>query len=109
MALTRDYIVRGITCSDRDPSHQADLHRSFVSGWFAGLSAVTARLGQYVPISAELAPYVGVGRAQGKDWPARVTAKHYDYPGSESRDPYRYDEIAADLGWRNHLYLGLAL
>ncbi len=109
LTLTSDYIVRGITRSDGDPSIQADLHLNGGSGWTAGLAAATARLGPYDPISAELAPYIGYGRRLGDDWQGRVSATHYDYPGSDSSDQYRYDELAAGVGWRNRLFFNAAL
>ena len=109
LAVTSDYIVRGITRSDGDPSLQGDLHRDFAQGWFAGLSAATVRLGPDEPISAEADAYAGYRQDLGGGFHGSLTATHYDYPGSDSGDQYRYDEVAAAIAWRNRLRLSASV
>lgn len=109
LTVTSDYVVRGITRSDGDPSLMADVHYRFGDGWLAGLSAGTARIASGGPISAELVPYAGYGRALGDQWRARITASHYEYPGSDYQDQYRYDELTLGVGWRKYLFADVAV
>lgn len=109
LAATSDYIVRGITRSDGDPSVQGDLHDSLGQHWFGGFSAATVRFGPDAPISAELGVYAGYRQALGDNWQAKLTATHYDYPGSRYRNQSRYDEIAIGTSWHERWFLSASV
>lgn len=109
VAATSDYVVRGITRSDGDPSMQIDLHKRFRTGWFGGLSTATVRLGPDDPISAEIGAYAGYEQPLGNDFSGGLAATHYDYPGSNARNQYRYDEVRGDLSYRDRVFLSAAI
>ena len=57
------------------------------------------------PGSVELDAYLGFSHEFGRDWSWDVAAIHYDFPDSTGFD-YSYDELAANLHFRDVLRLG---
>lgn len=104
VALTSDYLVRGISRSDQDPALQVDLNYGADSGLIAGVFASNARVDPRHSWTAELGGYLGLAWVASSDWHGRLTAAYYGYPRTSATGPtYDYGEIDADLYYRQWL------
>ncbi|HWW20287.1 MAG TPA: TorF family putative porin [Steroidobacteraceae bacterium] len=99
VGISSDEVFRGLSQSDHQWSPQLDLHYSF-SGWYAGLTAVGVRRGQYESVRAGLIAYLGYQYRLNDDWAMSLAARHYDYPGYPYRHYYDYEEGALSVSWR---------
>jgi uncharacterized protein (TIGR02001 family) len=99
VGVDSDEVIRGLSFSDHQLSPQLDLHYS-LSGWYAGLTAVDARILPSESVGAEVIAYLGYQYRLSDDWAASLAARHYDYPGYRLRNDYDYDEGALSLSWR---------
>jgi uncharacterized protein (TIGR02001 family) len=109
LTLTSDYVFRGASQSNEDPTVQAGLDYVHPSGVFAGAFAAHTEFPENPfgsnPGSLEFDAYLGYSREAGRDWSWDVAAFHYDFPDSTGFD-YSYDELAANLRFRDFLRLG---
>ena len=109
LTLVSDYVFRGASQSNEDPTFQAGLDYLHPGGVFAGIFAARTEFpGNSFgsnPGSIELDAYLGYSRAAGRDWSWDVAALRYDFPDSTGFD-YSYDELAANLHFRDVLRLG---
>jgi uncharacterized protein (TIGR02001 family) len=108
LGVATDDVFRGLSQSDGQISPQADLH-AVLGPWYGGVSAEEVRRGVDERASAELIAYVALQQQLAEDWAARVTLRHYDYPGNALRTRYNYDELALSVGWRERLMLTLVV
>lgn len=108
-SLVSDYVFRGMSQSNEDPTVQGGLDYVHPRGVFAGLFAVATEFppnpSGSSPGSVEIDAYLGYSRAAGRDWSWDVAALHYDFPDSTGFD-YSYDELAANLHFRDVLRIG---
>ncbi|MGH8251591.1 MAG: TorF family putative porin, partial [Steroidobacteraceae bacterium] len=107
--VVSDYVFRGVSQSEEDPTVQAGIDYLHPVGIFAG--AFVARtdfpgspFGSN-PGAVEFDAYLGFGRASGGDWAWDVAALSYEFPESTGFD-YSYQELAANLHFRDILRLG---
>ncbi len=104
LTLASDYVFRGASQSNGDPSVQAGLDYLHPGGVFAGVFAARTEFPENSfgsnPGSVELDAYLGYSREVGRDWSWDVAALHYDFPDSTGFD-YSYDELAANLHFRD--------
>ena len=109
VSLVSDYVFRGASQSNEDPTAQGGLDYVHASGMFAGIFASgTDYPGNALgasPGSVELDAYLGYSRAAGRDWSWDVAAFHYDFPDSTGFD-YSYQELAANLHFRDVVRIG---
>ena len=109
LTLVSDYVFRGASQSNEDPTVQAGVDYLHPSGVFAGVFAARTEFpGNSFgsnPGSIEVDAYLGYSRAAGRDWSWDVAALRYDFPDSTGFD-YSYDELAANLHFRDVLRLG---
>jgi uncharacterized protein (TIGR02001 family) len=109
LTLTSDYVFRGASQSNEDPTVQAGLDYAHPSGVFAGVFAARTEFPENSfgsnPGSLELDAYLGFSHEIGRDWSWDVAAIHYDFPDSTGFD-YSYDELAANLHFRDVLRFG---
>ena len=105
-----DYVFRGVSQSDQDPSVQAGLDYVHEDGFFAGLFAAAIDYPTTSfrpdPGEIELNAYAGFGRPAGNDFAWDVALIHYAYPGSEADDD-DYQELGFNLHYRDRARLGL--
>ena len=109
LTLVSDYVFRGATQSNGDPTVQAGVDYLHPSGVFAGAFAAHTDFPYNSfganPGEMELDAYLGYSRAAGRDWSWDVAALHYDFPDSTGYD-YSYSELAANLHFRDVVRLG---
>jgi uncharacterized protein (TIGR02001 family) len=108
VTLASNHLLRGISRSSNEPSLAAELHAQSTSGWFAGLWSTTSRVRQQDSTTLDLAATLGIGGAPGENWSWRASVSHYDSPWQYRPGFYRYDELALDLRWREHLLVSVS-
>jgi uncharacterized protein (TIGR02001 family) len=110
LTLVSDYVFRGASQSNEDPTVQAGLDYLHPSGVFVGVFAARTEFPENSfgsnPGSTEFDAYLGFSREVGRNWSWDVAALHYDFPDSTIFD-YSYDELAANLHYRDLMRLGV--
>jgi len=109
VAITTDYVVRGISRSADEPVLQLDWHYVADSGLVAGLFAANTHLYSGKPRTAELNGYLGFAWSAGSDWRGKLLAAYYAYPRTDAGAPaYDYGEFEADLYYRQWLEVAVS-
>jgi uncharacterized protein (TIGR02001 family) len=99
LAVTSDYIYRGVSQSDGHGALQADLHASSFAGTFAGVWATT-RDDDFEPgTSGEIQISVGQRFSLSTTWSATVAGRADYFVGGAARHSDDYQEICAVLSW----------
>src|SRR5690554_4698494 len=98
VALTTDYIFRGISQSDEQPAIQGGFDYVHDSGLFVGTWGSTVDFDDDDQASMELDYYAGYGGEVG-DLGYELSYTYYDYPGA-SRANYDYQELGAKLTYQ---------
>jgi uncharacterized protein (TIGR02001 family) len=110
LTASTDYVYRGISQSNEDPSVQAGLDYAHAGGFFAGLFAASIDYPETTfvadPGDIELDAYVGFGRPAGRDFAWDVALIHYYFPDTEADDD-EYQELGFNLHYRDVARLGL--
>ena len=117
LALTSDYIQRGISQNDGEPALQGSLTYWSSTGWYAGAwgSQVDPRgftadyYGASGGADAEVNLFVGLSRRFGSDWVVDLKAVEYFYPDDPAPVSYDYVELAVSVAWRERIYASLAV
>jgi uncharacterized protein (TIGR02001 family) len=99
VALTSDYIYRGVSESDGHAALQADLHATTSGGTFAGVWASTRDRNLEPGAAGELQLYVGQRLALGADWSATLMARADHLLGGSQQAADDYQEIAVAFSW----------
>lgn len=107
IGLASDYVFRGVSQSDGDPSVQAGVNYYAPGSWYAGLWAASVRRGDD-HTTAELNAYAGYAFAIAGQWNATVSVVHYDYPWNHPRRSYSYDELQASIAYADRVFVSLA-
>jgi uncharacterized protein (TIGR02001 family) len=108
LAVTSDYVYRGVTQTYGRPAVQADLHYAATAGWSVGLWGSTIELNRWDGRTVELDAYAGYRWQLSDDWSAKTSVVHYDYPWNGSRVRYDYNELVGSIGFRNRAFLTVA-
>jgi uncharacterized protein (TIGR02001 family) len=108
LAITSDYVFRGISQSNGQPALQGDIHYSSPRGWLAGVWASTVELNPLEGRTSEVDAYAGYRWLLGADWSAKLTGVHYDYPQNSQITDYDYNEVIGSLGFRDNLFFNVA-
>jgi uncharacterized protein (TIGR02001 family) len=107
LALTSDYLVRGISRSNHDPALQLDLHYASNLGLIGGVFASNTQIDGDESRDVELSGYVGYTWRAGDSWGGRVLASYYAYPWNQLGSSYNYAEFDAEFAFRGWLQLNL--
>lgn len=109
VALTSEYIYRGMSWSNGNPALQGGIDYAHDSGFFAGIWAST--VDQTNPTGrrdVELDYYVGYNFAADAPIATSVALVHYTYPDNSSDVDYDFTEALLTASWQNYsLELGL--
>ncbi len=108
LALSSDYVFRGLTQTDGSPSAQADLHYQTRGGWFAGARAANVKQGMDQSTSVELDGYLGYGQTLGDDWGGSLALVRYAYPLDHPSRQYDYDELVGTVSYLDRVSLTIA-
>jgi uncharacterized protein (TIGR02001 family) len=106
VAITSDYIYRGVSESDGHPAVQADLHAS-TEGSFAGAWASSRDRDLDPGAAGELEIYLGHRFNLGSAWSATVSARSHYFLGA-SQSSADYQEVSASFAWLDRCTFTLA-
>ncbi|MEP6883734.1 MAG: TorF family putative porin [Gammaproteobacteria bacterium] len=107
LAVTSDYMVRGVTRSNDRGALQLDVHYLNSSGFVIGLFASNTQIDPGEPADVELDGFIGFAWTAGSDWRSRALLSHYAYPWNSHGSGYDYDELDLDATYREWLNIDL--
>ena len=107
VALTSDYLVRGISRTSNQAALQLDVHYSNPNGFLAGAFASNTRIDPYNPTDVEISAFIGFVWNLVTDWRAKILASHYAYPWNQEGSNYNYDELDVDAAYQGWLHISL--
>jgi uncharacterized protein (TIGR02001 family) len=109
VAVTTDYVFRGLSQSGHEPALQGDLHVKTSAGWFAGAwgSVVDSPPALVAPNEVNL--YLGRAWRLGSDWSASVHYARYLYPSDPRPVDYDHDELQATIGFQDRAAVSVGL
>lgn len=100
MALTSEYIYRGLSWSNGNPALQAGVDYQHRSGLFAGIWSSTVDLSNPTGRrDVEVDYYAGWHFASNSPLSASVSAVHYTYPDDSGAFDYDYTEGLLTASW----------
>jgi uncharacterized protein (TIGR02001 family) len=108
IALTSDYLLRGVSQSEGAAALQADLHYDLPSGLLMGLWASSVKLNSQEPTTTEIDAFLGYRWSVGPEWSTKLSAIHYAYPWNDPDAHYDYDEIVAGAAYLDRWFLTVA-
>jgi len=105
-----DYVFRGVSQSNEDPTLQGGLDFAHAGGFFAGLFAAGIDYPETPfrpdPGNFELDAYLGFARPAGRDFAWDVALIHYQFLESAAQND-AYQELGFNLHYRDVARLGL--
>lgn len=109
VAISSDYLVRGISRSNHAYAWQADLHAASDLGIIGGLFASTSRFAADDHRDVEIDAFLGYAWASPRNWRLKLLASHYAYPWNAAGSQYDYDEIDLGVTFRDWLDVSVML
>ena len=99
VAVTSDYIYRGLSESSDKGAFQLDLHASLATGTFAGVWASTMD-GRFRPYADDkVEEYIGQRFDLSSAWNTSITATSYTYVGGHQWYSSDYQELTASVSF----------
>lgn len=110
LALTSDYVWRGVTQSDGDPAVQLGGEVSFDTGIYTGLwgSTIDINNGADRQRDTELIYYLGYSYDLDSRWTLGASIVAYTYPGQTGSVDYNYEELSVSANFRDRAWLEYA-
>jgi uncharacterized protein (TIGR02001 family) len=106
VAITSDYVFRGVSQSQEEAALQAGLNVEHESGFYGGIwgSSVDFTADGTLPAdedgaNAEIDVYFGYGFDFSDNWAGDVQVVRYIYPGTEDGVHYDYNEFIGAVTW----------
>jgi uncharacterized protein (TIGR02001 family) len=97
VAVTSDYIYRGLSESNGNPAVQIDLHAGTNDGSYAGVWATTRSHKLDPGADYNLVPYLGRRFNIDGSWNATLSAQGYFYLGGKQEISNDYQEVTASI------------
>jgi uncharacterized protein (TIGR02001 family) len=108
VAITSDYIYRGVSETDNKGAVQLDLHASLATGTFAGVWSSTLD-NKFLPhASYDVEGYIGQRFDLSSAWNTSITATNYSYLGGHQHYSSDYQQIAASISYLDRWTLTLS-
>jgi len=109
LALTSDYVFRGVTQTDYDPAFQAGLTYSWDNGLYVGAWTSNVDFADDLGPEIEFDTYIGWSHDLSEDWNIDLSLVHYAYIGEhEDYGNIDYAEVIGKATWSEMLSLTLA-
>ena len=109
LALTSDYVFRGVTQTDYGPALQAGLTYSWDSGFYVGGWASNVDFADPIGPDIEFDTYIGYSHDFNDEWNLDLSAVHYAYMGErEDYGSIDYTEVIGKLTWSEMISVTLA-
>jgi uncharacterized protein (TIGR02001 family) len=102
VAVTTDYIYRGISQTDGNPAVQGSVQLQSLSGWSVGVWGSTVDFGSAFSPSYEIDLHAARAWAVSPDWSVQLALTHYHYLDAPATD-YDYDELLASLSFQQRI------
>lgn len=104
--LTSDYVFRGVSYSDGNPTAQAGVDASLANGIYAGVwaSAIDVSVGS-TQRDVEINYYLGWDYGVSADWTIGANVVAYTYPGTIGPIDYDYFEYSTVVNFRDRAWL----
>lgn len=103
LAVTSDYLVRGISRSNHELALQADVNVVTDGGFLAGLFASNVQFDSGDRRSAELSAFAGFAWQPTDAWRAKFITSYYGYIWNDSGSQYNYAELGIDAAYDDWL------
>ena len=103
VAVTTDYVLRGVSQSYGGAALQAGLNYQNPGGWFAGAWGSNVDPYPFATSAVEFDLYTGYGVALSPDFTARASYTRYVYAWDRRPKRYDYGEFAATVAYRDLL------
>lgn len=97
VALTSDYVWRGISQTNEEPAIQGGFDVSHESGFYAGVWGSNVEFGDSAQLEVDL--YLGFSKTFSGGLSFDIGAIHYEYPGAWSSLDYDFQEYALGIGY----------
>jgi len=110
VALTSDYVKRGVTQSEGDPALQLGAEFSFERGFFLGAwgSTIDIDNGPSRQRDLEINYYAGYVHEVSELWLFSATAVAYVYPGQSGDVDYSYQEYSVTGNFDDRVWIEIA-
>lgn len=107
VAVTSDYVKRGVTQSDSDPALQLGIDLSFASGFYIGAWGSTMDFdnGPSRRRDSEVNYYAGYAYDVSDVWRLSGSIVAYRYPGQTGNVDYDYQEFSVGVSFDDRLWL----
>jgi len=107
LAVTSDYVYRGVSLSRGQVAYQGGAHLRLPGQWQVGVwaSTIETRDDEGTPFEANF--MISHAWALGSDWELRAGYTRYQYFALPSYVNYDHDEVFASASFRSQLTLGL--
>jgi uncharacterized protein (TIGR02001 family) len=109
LAVTSDYIYRGVSESNGRAALQADLHADTPEGTFAGAWASTRDHGLDPGAGYDFEIYLGRRIELASAWNATVSARSHYFLGGGQESSNDYQEISGALTWLDRWTMSLSV
>ena len=107
VALTTDYIYRGMSQTDGRPAAQAGVQFHSLGGFNAGMWGSSVDFQNGSGNAYELDLQAGYSWSLSPDWSAQVGYVHYAYLGDDDSG-YDYDEVNASVSYQQRVSASIA-
>lgn len=107
VAITTDYVKRGVTQSDGNPALQLGGEIDFANGFYLGAwgSTIDISNGANRQRDREVVYYSGYAFDLTKSWRMTASAVAYEYPGQSGNVDYGYQEYSIDANYDDRVWL----
>lgn len=102
IAVTTDYIYRGISQTRGNPAIQGGIQLQSPAGWSVGVWSSSVDFGSRFSPSHEIDLHAARSWSLGPDWSAQLGLTHYEYPDDRGAS-YDYDELLASLSFQQRI------
>lgn len=107
IAVTTDYIYRGMSQTDGQPAAQAGVQFHSPAGWSAGMWGSSVDFQNGSGMAYELDLQAGYAWSLSPDWSMQVGYVHYAYLGDDDSG-YDYDELNASISYQQRVSANIA-
>lgn len=107
VAITTDYIYRGISQTGEQPAAQAGVRFQSSSGWNAGMWGSSVDFPTSSGNAYEVDLHAGYAWSLSPDWSAQIGAVHYAYL-NDGGAGYDYDELTVSISFEQRVTASVA-
>ena len=105
--MTSDYLVRGISRSNKAPRLRRICTSPPTADFIGGVFASSVKFDEGDHRNAELSGFIGYAWQAGSAWRAKMVASYYGYVWNDSGSQYNYAELGFEAAFDDWLDVGL--